>query len=305
MKAIVTVPPYAPFLEEVGRHPVVDAVRLNVVMPTKSADSIEDVLARVHDRTGKPLWIDLKARQLRVEGYGVPPFTEVCLSHRIQVETPVTAYFCDGAESATVLEVDGNRLLMMDGPKRVVGPGESVNIPHHSLRVEGFLTDTDRRYVEAAERLGIKDYMLSFVESRADVACFREIVPDANLVAKVESQRGLHYVREDYDGTRLMAARGDLFVEVDRPHLVLKACEDVVRASPGAIVASRILPSLAHTAEPCCADLNDLDNLHRMGYRTVMLGDDVCQRRESVMSALNVLYALNQDLYLEREGEGV
>ena len=45
-------------------------------------------------------------------------------------------------------------------------------------------------------------------------------------------------------------------------------------------------------AEGVEEDIGDVDSLMRMGYRTLMLGDDICMRRESVMSALNLLYAM-------------
>ena len=39
---------------------------------------------------GPPLWVDLKGRQLRVEAAGIPPYTDVRLSHRIRVRTPAS-----------------------------------------------------------------------------------------------------------------------------------------------------------------------------------------------------------------------
>ena len=47
-----------------------------------------------------------------------------------------------------------------------------------------------------------------------------------------------------------MAARGDLYVEVDRPHLILNAMEKIIKADPNAIAASRMLNSLKNTVEP-------------------------------------------------------
>ena len=201
ISAIATMPPYATYIDEVLRHPIVSGIRLNTVMPT--TESIDDVLRRLHEKaegSGKNLWIDLKCRQLRVQGYWVPPYTEVLLSHRITVPTPVTAYFSDGNEPARVLAVDGNRLIMQDGPRRVVGPGEAVNIPHPALSIEGYFTDTDRRYMDAGITVGVGNYMLSFVEGASDVNAFKEICPDAKAVAKIESQKGLQYVRDAWNG---------------------------------------------------------------------------------------------------------
>ena len=129
MKAIVTSPPYSTFLEEVVAHPSVSGIRLNTVMRKKDSDSIEDLLKRLKDKIGdKDLWIDLKCRQLRVVGYWEPPYTEVQISHKIKVNTPVEAYFRGGDERHRILEIDGDKLIMEDGPRREVGPGESINI---------------------------------------------------------------------------------------------------------------------------------------------------------------------------------
>ncbi len=291
VQAIVTVPPHARFVEEVAKHPLVAGLRLNTVMPIKGTH--KEVLARLSSY-GKPLWIDLKGRQLRVAQAAVPPFTEVTLTHRIKnLRTPALAYFSDGKESAEILEVDGKRLILADGPRRFVGPGESVNVPCPSLEIEGVLTEEDERYVRAARALDLHDYMLSFVESPEDVEAVTRLDPKARVVAKIESEKGLAFARE-FGATqgRLMAARGDLWVEVKRPHRIVRALRDVIAADPDAIVASRILPSLARGLEPECQDVTDVALLLALGYRTLMLGDEVCLRRDSVISALNLLEAI-------------
>lgn len=63
VEAIVTVPPYAAFIEEVARHPIVRGLRLNTVMPIKGPPG--PVLERLSS-FGQPVWVDLKGRQLRV-----------------------------------------------------------------------------------------------------------------------------------------------------------------------------------------------------------------------------------------------
>lgn len=298
VSSIVTMPPYAPYLDEVLDHPAVSGIRLNTVMPLKTADTLDAVLSRLHaaaERRGKDFFIDLKCRQLRVAEACDPPYAAIPLSHAISVRTPVKAYFKDGDVVATVLSVDGNRLIMQEGPQFTLGKGQSVNIIDPSLTIEGYFTETDERYIAAAKKAGVHRYMLSFVERQADIAALKRLDPQAVPVAKIESRKGLAYVHDTYDGTtRLMCARGDLYVEVRKPHEILAAEEEIVRKDKPAIVASRIFPSLAHTLEPSCEDINDVDNLLRMGYRTVMLGDDICQERDSVISALNLFEAIAQ-----------
>ncbi len=288
--AIVTTPPYAPFVADVARHPLVCGLRLNTVMPLRTgpAEAIERLQA-----FGQPLWVDLKGRQLRVVGAAIPPYTEVRLSHRIHVRTPVDAYFSDGTQPVRVAAVDGDRLILEDGPRRLVGPGESVNIVHPSLRIEGTLTDTDRAYLAAMRELGQTRVMLSYVESPADAEEVRALLPGAEIMLKIETQRGLDYARR-YRAAhgRRMAARGDLYVEVLRPHRIVGALRDVIAADPQAVVASRIFDSLAAQPVPESADIGDVAFLLSMGYRTFLLGDVVCLRRDSVLEALNLLQAV-------------
>ncbi len=291
MNAIVTVPPYASFIDEIAAHPLVSGLRLNTVMPLR--ESKRDVLARL-SKFKQPLWVDLKGRQLRVAEPAMPPFTEIKLSHAVKVHTPVDAYFSDGNERVRVAAVDGKRLIMEDGPRRMVGPGESVNIVHPSLQIEGTLTETDREYLAAMKELGLTKVMLSYVESVADVEEVKNLLPNAEVVCKIETQKGLDFARrEKSEHGQLMAARGDLYVEVLQPHKIIPALKDIIQADPNAIVASRVLDSLAWTPVPVSADISDIAFLLEIGYRAFMLGDQVCMKRDSAIEALNVLAAIS------------
>ncbi len=293
ISVIVTVPPYADFLTEVAAHPLVSGFRLNTVMPLHETHT--EVLQRLQ-KYGQPLWVDLKGRQLRVVGAAIPPYTEVKLSHRIKVETPVDAYFSDGDERIRVAAVDGDRLILADGPRRLVGPGESVNIVHPSLQIEGTLTDTDRSYLAAMKDLGMTKVMLSYVECIEDADEINSLLPNAEVLLKIETQRGLEFAKQN--GSKyghLMAARGDLYVEVLRPHKIASAVKTIIKADKDAVVASRILDSMAYQPIPVSADISDVAFLLEIGYRTFMLGDQVCLRRDSVMQALNLLEEISND----------
>lgn len=287
ISAIVTIPPYASFIDEVAAHPIVSGLRLNTVMPLR--ESHRKVLARL-SKFKQPLWVDLKGRQLRVAEPAIPPFTEIKLSHAIKVDTPVDAYFSDGNERVRVAAVDGERLIMEDGPRRMVAPGESVNIIHPSLQIEGTLTETDREYLAAMKELGLTKVMLSYVESVSDVEEVKSLLPNAEVVLKIETQKGLDFARKEKSKHgQLMAARGDLYVEVLQPHKIIPALKTIIQADANAIAASRVLDSLVWTPVPVSADISDVAFLMEIGYRTFMLGDQVCMKRDSVMEALNLL----------------
>jgi pyruvate kinase len=293
VRAIITAPPYAPFLEELAGHPLVCGLRLNTVMPLREGPA--EALQRLA-QFDQPLWVDLKGRQLRVIGAAIPPYTEVHLSHPIRVHTPVDAFFDDGRELVRVAAVDGDRLILEDGPRRLVGPGESVNIIHPSLQIEGTLTETDKAYLAAMQQLGLTRVMLSYVETPEDVQEVRQLLPGAQIMLKIENQRGLAFARRHGAAHgRLVAARGDLYVEVLRPHRILAALRDIIAADPQAVVASRIFDSLAFHPVPVSADIADVGYLLGLGYRTFLLGDAICLQRDTLLEALNLLHAIAEE----------
>ncbi len=289
LSAIVTAPPYADFLGEVAAHPLVCGLRLNTVMPLKG-DPI-DALRRLA-AFGPPLWVDLKGRQLRVVGAAIPPYAEIRISHPVRVRTPVEAFLSDGRERIRIAAVDGDRLILMEGPRRLIGPGESINIVDGSLEIDGTLTEVDRTYLAAMGELGLKRVMLSYVESLSDVEEVRSLLPGAEIMLKIETRRGLAFAEKHGAAYgRLCAARGDLYVEVREPHRIIGAMRTIIDADPDAVVGSRLCESLVGHPVPDSADISDIAFLLGLGYRTFMLGDMVCLRRDTVIEALNLLDA--------------
>lgn len=291
-RVIATLPPYVDHRRDIIAHPRVGELRFNTISPL--AESRRDMLARLkRECGGKRLWIDLKGRQLRIARFAYLPYAYVTLCHKIRVTLPVEVHFRD-CVSQCVEIAGGDKLILSRRPLRVVGEGEPVNILHPSLTIEGTLTDSDREYIEAARELGLHDYMLSFAETGADVAEVRALDPLANVVAKIESRRGLERARGGGFAlpgcAGLMAARDDLFVHVGaKPSAYLAALEDVIEADPGAVAASGLFASLERGDRVAPADLADLWCLLRMGYRRLMLGDAVCFQEDAFRRALALL----------------
>ena len=92
----------------------------------------------------------------------------------------------------------------------------------------------------------------------------------------------------------LMAARGDLYVEVDKPHEILDAVKLIVDKDPDAMAGSRILLSLVDKPVPSCADLSELAWLYDIGYRRMLLCDELCLKDQFLSSAVNVFEAFKK-----------
>ena len=168
------------------------------------------------------------------------------------------------------------------------------------MEIEGYFTDLDLRYIKASKAAGNHTYMLSYVEQDSDIDQLLELDPEAEILAKIESLKGLRWVKESYAKyagrkVRLMAARGDLYVEIERPDKILRALKRIVKSDPTAVAASRILTSLMKNARPACSDITDVACLVQMGYGELMIGDDICFNRDALMLALGILSAIDKE----------
>ncbi len=292
---IATLPLYPKFRYDVAHHPLVDGLRFNTVTP------LDDTVPRVVDQLiqlagDKPLWLDLKTRQLRIARFAYLPTSYVTLNHRISVHLPCEVYFRDCTSRIESL-VDGNQLIITR-PERIVGEGEPINILDDSLQVEGFLTEQDCQYIEAFRQRDRHHYMLSFVQHKTDCEMVWARDPDAQLVAKIEDVRGLKFVAEEYPAMhpkpRLMAATDDLYLNLGRNKTrIFQALQQILAADPAAIAAPRILTSIYDPKDGCInevslGDLAYLRLLEETGYKTIMLSDEICRLREVFARVMEV-----------------
>ena len=301
---IATIPLYPRYRLDIGSHPLVSALRFNTVTPrdTSVQATVDGLLSAFYT---KPLWLDLKARQLRITQFAYLPDSYVTLNHRISVNLPCTLYFKDC--TSRIEEIVGGDRLLLTRPERIVGAGEPVNILDDSLWVEGFLTEQDLEYIDAFMRRDQHRYMLSFVQSAHDCETLWQIDPQAEIIAKIEDRRGLRFVTEEYPfmtrKPRLMLAADDLFINLGADKTgMLTALRQVIAADPNAVAASRILTSL-HTAdderpkEVGLGDLAYLWLLEALGYRALMLSDEICRLRGVFNNVMHVYQKYHEHRY--------
>lgn len=321
-------PSFAHF-EEFANDPRLEGVRLNSAMV--KVDDIGDQLQIAKDLNCQvPLYFDVKGNQLRViADHSDEDHLEIEINHPIEVQTPTPVLFKAGEDGAMLKEVKNQRRLIFEGgPQYLVFEGESLHIRDPNLKVYGptFL-DYEIAKIEKAKQAGFDRFFLSYVQSQRDVDEFRELVGDAEIVLKIEDLKGLTYVANEYrkqDNIWLLAARGDLFVEVERPHQVTEALKLIIDKDPKAGVGSRILlslidkeysasvetngdvklgsdgkPLLEHkmilNPIPGCADISDIAWLYDIGYRKMMLCDEICLEGNLLSTALNVFDELRRD----------
>ena len=297
----VTLWPSFPHFERFARDNRIASIRLNSAMMSNPELEVELAQIKAMDvRT--PLYFDVKGRQLRItEVIPNKEYLDIRLNHPIKVKTPTPVLFKAGADIALLEEVleNGYRLKFNGGPKFNVKDGESIHIRHESLQVGGNqFTLLELEKIEKVKKAGFKNYFLSYVQNQADVDEFISIVGnDCKVNLKIEDKKGMDYVRTSFikrANLTLVAARGDLYVELDRPHEILGAVKTIIEKDPDAIVGSRLLLSTITNSVPSCADWSELAWLYDVGYRNMMLCDELCLKEPLLSRAVNAFDAFKR-----------
>lgn len=239
--------------------------------------SIPETVAFLKDlsqKYEKKLWIDIKGRQLRVIKWADPLYECIELNHDVDIIYPAKIYFRNG-DGVNITHVRGNKVFVDPLPKQAVGAGQSVNILAKDLEIKGYLTEKDGEYLEECNKQGMNNIMASFIEQPDDLNQIFRIVPNAKIVAKIESLKGIQFINQHPVGN-LMAARDDLYMEAGQNYNMLNLLNNIIEKDPNAICASRIFSSLEKRETVDFADYSDLELMYRMGFRTFMLCDNVC-----------------------------
>ncbi len=318
VELMVTLLPSFPHFNEFAFDTGLAGIRIN-----SAALTVEDVrheLSLISKAQPVPLYFDIKGRQLRVtQVYENHEYLDITLTHPISVQTPTMVLFKAGDDRALLREVseDGYRLKFYGGPNYLVNPGESLYIRHPSLEVGGEqFVPAELEKIKLVKAAGLTKWFLSYVESKRDVDEFLELVGrNAPVMLKIESKKGLEYVAREFkkrDNLRLVAAKGDMYVELDRPDQILAAQKLIIEKDPEANAGSRMMLSVVNKVPevvngsirwrvdankvPSNADFEQVAWLYEVGYRSFMLCDELCLRADLLYPAVSAMCAF-RDVY--------
>lgn len=266
-------------VRNIFESPSVAEVRFNtgVQTPTTAKENIE-FLSELSKRYGKKVWIDIKGRQLRVAKWADPQYSCIELNHKVDISYPAVIHFRNGDTVNITHVVDGDKIFVSPLPREALGAGQSVNIIADKVEVNGYLTLKDIEYLKACNEFKMKNIMASFVEKFNDVGHILFWVPDAEIISKIESLRGLELI-DFVKPSTLMAARDDLFLQTGQNGSMFNHLKKIIEADSEAICASKIFSSLEKRYSVDFADYADLELMYSIGYRKFMLCDNICNYR--------------------------
>lgn len=285
-----------------AQDPRIQGIRLNSAM--MAASEIDgQFMARVK-KAKVPLWFDIKGMQLRIREIVCGTdcdHLEFILNRPIHCNTPCPVWFKAGEDCAELIEIrDGKHLIFNGGPRYQVKVGESIHIRNPELKVMGpVFLDYEKEKINKVKKHFDRFY-LSYVYEQRHVDEFQELVgTNKEIILKIENIEGMKFVEKcklwPHDAVHLMAARGDLYMELKRPHEILKACRRIIEKDRGAFVGSRMLLSLVNSDVPSCSDLGDLGHLYEIGFRNFLLCDELCLKEEMLARAVNVFESFRYD----------
>jgi len=304
---MATLWPDMPHFKYFAKSRKLDGIRLNTAMV--ETKGLVPLLSNAVESSFVPLYFDVKGRQLRITK--VYPcdgdHLELDLNHEIQVSAPAYVLFKGGVDGALLLKAEGNHLIFKGGPRYNLLPGESLTIRAKDLKVLGAtFTEQQLELLAAAKAAGIQRYMLSYASSDQEILELLELInfSGEEIIAKIENVNGLSWALESAGRLQLklekkldrklpamhfLTARGDLFIELPKPHDILWATQQLISVNPECILGSRILLSLSENEFPSCSDLNEIAWLLSLGYRRFMFCDSLCLDRDALERAINIL----------------
>lgn len=311
MEIYLTIDPEKRFSPNIIQYPLIQGVRCNTGAPISGSktDALKDFRSSVFP---KQAFVDLKCREIRIVKEATVPNEYLEINHRISLRTPTAFYYNAGKDYLIIEDIVDENKILVKRPKNYTGKekicfgkGASINIPDSSLIVFEYFTPNDIEYVEAAKKIDLHNYVLSYVESGENIDALLELDPNATIFAKIENKKGLNFVKNEYGkykrSVRLIAAREDLYIELDRPHEILNSLRLIIQKDPRAIGASRILESfLALQDIPSCADICDVAFLMEIGYNAFLLGDEICANEEILNSAYGLLKTIDAEKYINQ-----
>ncbi len=166
-----------------------------------------------------------------------------------------------------VLAKTDNRIRCEVLTRGILGSRRHINLPGVKVNLPP-MTEKDLRDIALGAELDVDYFALSFCREPSDVVAMRaelrRLGSDAHIIAKIEDQHAVKFVREIIaEADAVMVARGDLGIECPMEELpiiqrrIVKTC---LKTGTPVIVATHMLESMITNPLPTRAEITDVAN---------------------------------------------
>ncbi len=268
-------------------HTNVDYVRIN--LSHTRVEEIESTIEKITKTIKTPLLLDTEGSQVRTGYLGGDSITfaageEISL-HSQPCKCDVHNLYLRPAElfphlkvgdlifvdfDTVVLRVDDVSSLKDNGCVKcsvitggVIGNNKAVTIDNQEFSLPA-LSEKDIAAINIAKKKRLSEFTVSFVDCKEDVQEVRKIIPEAKVISKIETRKGVDNLDEILsvsDG--ILIDRGDLSREVPLERIPLAqkmiTSHANLRGKP-VFVATNLLDTMMHSLKPSRAEVNDIVN---------------------------------------------
>jgi len=272
-------------------------------------DKLENIINSIQKVTNTPICIDSEGAQLRnqymkdeksIFKYGEE--VTIHFSDIIGDSNNISFNNVDGARQLSVgdeikidfngvmikvVETESNTCLAKVITGGIVGSNKAVSI--NKIINLPAITEKDKAAIQIGNKMGVRNFALSFSGSSNDVKSFRKITgPDSLIISKVESLKGLSNLDEIIRASdQILIDRGDLSREVrieKIPFLQRNIIAHAKALGTPVNVATNLLESMIGFYEPNRAEVNDIISTLIMGADGLVLAAETAVGKYPVES---------------------
>ena len=170
----------------------------------------------------------------------------------------------------------------------LIGNNKGVDILNHYVELPDF-TEKDKKALEIANLIGIKEVFISFCKSTQAIKLVRNFVKNAKVTSKIESKMSINNLDDICScSDAILIDRGDLTREInimDIPFAQRGIIKIAKKYNTPCYVATNILESLIKDNLPTRAELNDIVGTLEMGASGIVLAAETAIGHKPILCA--------------------
>ncbi len=152
---------------------------------------------------------------------------------------------------------------------------KGVHITNRKIKLK-YLTELDQKAIEVSKKMGIKNFALSFTNSKSDIIRFKKILPNTNNIFKIETKEAIKNLKDLIKtGDNFLIDRGDLSKEISIENIpftqrkILKLSKKYKNKK--IFIATNFLESMILNRYPTRGEANDIFNSLECGASGLVL----------------------------------
>ena len=276
------------FLKFISKKKIVSLVRLN--MSHININKLKNFIIYIRKFTNCPICIDTEGAQIRTKVkkkfyYRVGKVIKVDSKEGNFKLYPPEVFkklrkndFLDiGFDDlkAKVIKINKKNIILKTTSSGKLENNKGVNISNRNIDLN-FLTNKDKKAIEIAKEMKIKNFALSFTNSLQDVKKFNKILPNQKKIFKIESRNAIKNLSSIIkNAENFLIDRGDLSKEIKIENIPLVQ-RKIFKLSKkyknkNIFVATNFLESMIINKYPSRGEANDIFSTLEMGAKGLVL----------------------------------